>query len=55
MTLEHVALWTPNIERARQFYGEYFGAVATEWYRDPDRQFSAYLLTFASGARLELM
>jgi lactoylglutathione lyase len=55
MTLEHVALWTPNLERARQFYGDYFGAVATEWYRDPGRQVSAYLLSFASGARLELL
>ncbi|TVT43558.1 hypothetical protein FNT36_05590 [Hymenobacter setariae] len=55
MTLEHVALWTPNIERARQFYGDYFGAVATGWYRDPDQQFSAYFLSFASGAQLELI
>jgi lactoylglutathione lyase len=55
MTLEHVALWTPNLERARQFYGDYFGAVATEWYCDPGRQVSAYLLSFASGARLELL
>jgi lactoylglutathione lyase len=55
MTLEHIALWTPNLERARQFYGDYFGAVATEWYRDPGRQVSAYLLSFASGARLELL
>jgi lactoylglutathione lyase len=55
MTLEHVALWTPNLERARQFYGDYFGAVATDWYRDPGRQVSAYLLSFASGAQLELL
>jgi lactoylglutathione lyase len=55
VTLEHVALWTPNVERARQFYGDYFGAVATGWYRDPDRQLSAYFLSFASGARLKLI
>jgi lactoylglutathione lyase len=55
MTLEHVALWTPNVERARQFYGDYFGAVATGWYRDPARQFSTYFLSFASGARLALI
>jgi lactoylglutathione lyase len=34
--------------------GAYFGAVATAWYRDTGRQFSAYFLSFASGARLEL-
>jgi lactoylglutathione lyase len=55
MTLEHIALWTPNLERSRQFYGAYFGAVATGWYRDPGRQVYAYFLSFASGARLELL
>ena len=55
MTLDHVALWTPNIERSRQFYSDYFGAVATDWYRDPDQQVPAYFLSFASGARLKVM
>jgi lactoylglutathione lyase len=55
MTLEHVALRTPNLERSRQFYSVYFGAVATGWYRDPGRQFAAYFLSFASGARLKLI
>ena len=55
MTIEHVALWTPNLERSRQFYSEYFGASASALYRNPGRQFSSYFLSFASGARLELM
>jgi lactoylglutathione lyase len=55
MTIEHVALWTSDLERSRQFYSEYFGAMASAWYRNPNRQFSSYFLSFASGARLELM
>jgi lactoylglutathione lyase len=55
MTIEHVALWTPDLERSRQFYSEYFGAVASARYHNPARQFSSYFLSFASGARLELM
>ena len=55
MTIEHVALWTPDLERSRQFYSKYFGASASARYRNPVRQFSSYFLSFASGARLELM
>jgi lactoylglutathione lyase len=55
MTIEHVALWTLDLERSRQFYSAYFGALASGWYRNPARQFSSYFLSFASGARLELM
>ncbi|MFD1875584.1 VOC family protein [Hymenobacter bucti] len=55
MTIEHVALWTPDLERSRQFYSEYFSALASACYRNPSRQFSSYFLSFAGGARLELM
>jgi catechol 2,3-dioxygenase-like lactoylglutathione lyase family enzyme len=55
MTIEHVALWTPDLERSRHFYSEYFGAVASAQYHNPGKQFSSYFLSFASGDRLELM
>ena len=28
MRIEHVALWTTDLERCKQFYASYFGAVA---------------------------
>lgn len=55
MRIEHVALWTTDLERARQFYVTYFGAVASAQYHNPVKQFTSYFLRFASGARLELM
>ncbi len=55
MKIEHVALWTPDLERSRVFYETYFGAVSNEKYTNPKRQFSSYFLSFESGARLELM
>lgn len=53
--LEHAALWTPDLERARAFYECYFDAAAGEKYVNPEKEFSSYFLTFSSGARLELM
>lgn len=56
MRIEHVGLWTIDLERTRQFYETYFGAVAGERYENPAKQFASYFLTFPDGgARLELM
>lgn len=55
MTIEHVALWTADLERARQFYEQYFAATAGPRYHNPTKNFTSYFLRFASGTRLELM
>jgi lactoylglutathione lyase len=53
--IEHVALWTRDLERLKAFYETYFQARAGDKYVNPDKQFESYFLTFSSGARLELM
>ena len=55
MRIEHIAIWTPNLERLRQFYETYFEGHANAKYINPRKQFESYFLTFADGARLELM
>ncbi|MEL6268456.1 MAG: VOC family protein [Chloroflexota bacterium] len=55
MRIEHVALWTHDLERSRTFYETYFGATSGQKYTNNEKQFSSYFLTFDSGARLELM
>lgn len=55
MNIEHIAIWTKDLERLRGFYETYFGASANQKYLNPRKQFSSYFLTFSSGARLELM
>jgi lactoylglutathione lyase len=55
MKIEHLALWTSDLERAREFYGRHFGAAAGAIYHNPRTGFRSYFLTFAGGARLELM
>jgi len=55
MHIEHLALWTTHLEELRAFYETYFGAHAGAKYTNAQRQFESYFLTFADGARLELM
>ncbi len=55
MRIEHVALWTQDLERLRIFYETYFEAEVGEKYVNPRHGFESYFLTFATGARLELM
>jgi lactoylglutathione lyase len=55
--LEHVAVWTTDLERLRAFYERYFGARAGAHYRSATRAgFASYFLEFSDGGcRLELM
>ena len=55
MTLEHVAIWTDNLEELRDYYCQYFGGTSNEKYTNTVKQFESYFITFESGARLELM
>jgi len=55
ISLEHVALWTDDLESLKEFYVLHLGGHANEKYVNPVRQFESYFLTFASGARLEIM
>lgn len=55
MRIEHVALWTRDLERLAAFYRTYFGASVGVRYTSTTRRFHTRFLTFDSGARLELM
>ncbi len=55
MKIEHVAIWTRDLEQLRQFYTTYFGGKAGAKYHNPHTQFESYFLTFETGARLEIM
>ena len=55
MQLEHLALWTADLERARRFYERYFEARPGPPYHNPRTQLRTFFLSFAQGARLELM
>ena len=55
MHIEHIAIWTRNLESLRNFYEKYFAAESGEKYVNERKQFESYFLQFDSGARLELM
>ncbi len=55
MYIEHIAIWSRNLEDLRAFYETWFQASASEKYINSAKQFESYFLTFSTGARLELM
>lgn len=55
MKIEHIALYTQQLEKMKTFYTTFFGGVANSKYVNAAKGFTSYFITFASGARLELM
>jgi lactoylglutathione lyase len=55
MKIEHLAIWTQDLERMKLFYEKYFVATAGKKYDNPKKNFESYFLQFDGGARLELM
>lgn len=55
MKLEHVAIWTDQLEILKAYYVKYFGGQANQKYTNHEKKFSSYFIQFASGARLEIM
>ena len=53
--IEHVALWTGDIERLAGFYAKYLGARIGPGYVNATKGFESRFLSFASGARMEVM
>jgi lactoylglutathione lyase len=53
--LHHVALWVSDLERMREFYVSVLGATSGSLYENPSTGFRSYFLSFADGARIELM
>ena len=55
MKIEHVAVWVDDLELMRDFYVRFFDGKANKLYRNPEKDFQSYFITFREGARLELM
>jgi lactoylglutathione lyase len=55
MRIEHIALWRNDLDRCRQFYLSYFGAVAGERCANAGNGFESWFLSFTDGARIALM
>jgi len=52
--INHVAIYTMDLERLKVFYQKYFDAEINAKYEN-DKGFSSYFLTFSHGAKIEIM
>ncbi len=56
MSIEHIAIWTIDLEKMKSFYCQYFGAESNQKYVNPNTKFESYFLSFGEGStRLEIM
>ena len=58
MVFEHIAIWTRQLEKMKDFYMQYFNGTPNQKY-DSEKEFNArfesYFISFDSGSRLEIM
>ena len=55
MKIEHIALYVNDLEKARDFFVNYFDAVSNEGYHNQKTDFRSFFLSFSDGSRLEIM
>lgn len=55
MKIEHIALWTKNLDQMKDFYVEFFQGRPNDKYVNHETGFESYFIAFDSGARLEIM
>jgi lactoylglutathione lyase len=55
MTIDHVAIWTSQPDKLKDYYVKYFNGRANEKYFNKETLFESYFITFDSGSRLEIM
>lgn len=55
ISIEHIAIWTIDLEKMKSFYCRFFGATANQKYVNIKTGFESYFLSFTKGARLEIM
>lgn len=55
MNIDHVAIWTSQLEVLKDYYVKYFKGTASSKYLNNNTHFESYFITFESGTRLELM
>lgn len=55
MKIHHIAVWTEDLEKMKEFYTKYLKGRSSEKYTNPKKGFESYFIRFDSGAPIELM
>ena len=48
MKIEHIAIWTKNLEEMKKFYVNYFNGKSGERYENSRNRYSSYFIEFES-------
>ncbi len=55
MKINHIALYTNNLEKMKEFYIKYFNGNSNEMYHNKITGLQTYFISFDDDTRLELM
>lgn len=55
MFIDHVAIWTKDLEKVKDFYKKYFNFKSNNKYINKQKNFESYFLYLENGSRIELM
>ena len=55
MKIEHIAMYVTNLERTKQLFATYFGAIYNNVNNNAQKESRSYFLSFDDGARIEIM
>jgi lactoylglutathione lyase len=55
MIINHIALYTNDLERMKSFYMRYFNATSNEGYHNKNTDLRTYFLSFEDNTKLEIM
>ena len=55
MKIDHIAIYVCNLEGARDFFMQYFGAKSNEGYHNKRTDFRSFFLSFDDNTHLKLM
>ena len=55
MTIEHIAMYVNDLEKARDFFVKYLDGKSNDGYHNKTTDFRSYFISFDDGARLEIM
>ncbi len=55
MRIDHIGIWTKDLERCAAFYVTYFDAIAGPHYVNATKGFQSCFLSFDGGVRIEVM
>lgn len=55
MKINHIGIWTDQLEEMKNFYTTFFNGRANEKYVNPTKGFESYFILFGNNVAIELM